>query len=331
MLLHEYWRWTGDAALVRKLEEAARRAIAWIEGPADRDGDGYLEYKTRSPSPTRLDNQCWKDSDGSIVFADGSLAEPPIAACEVQGYAYDARLRTAELAEEVWGDAALAKRLRNDADALKERFNRDFWSSRRRHYVLALDSDKRQVDALTSNIGHLLWSGIVDDERAGAMVKQLMGGELFTGWGVRCLATSNPAYNPLDVPQRHGLATRHVDRRGGDAPVRVQGGGVGSRMGADGGRDALRVQRFRRSSRASSATRRASPCPIQMRSFRRRGRRRAPLLGLRTILGLDPVGGKLRSKPVIPDEISGKRIRLRGVHVHGKRFDAPQTTRLGSV
>ena len=214
ILLHEYWLWTGDDARVHQLEDAARRAISWIEGPGDRDGDGYLEYKTRSSSPTKLDNQGWKDSDGSMVFADGSLAEPPIAPCEVQGYAYDARLRTAELAEEVWLDAELAKRLRKDAEELKERFNRDFWSSRRRHYVLALDKDKRQVDALASNIGHLLWSGIVDDERAEATVKKLAGVSFSRGGA--CAASprrTRPTTRSRTTTGRSGLMTAQSWRR----------------------------------------------------------------------------------------------------------------------
>src|SRR5947208_5779733 len=109
ILLDEYERWSGDRKLVRELEPNARAALAWLEGPADLDGDGYLEYLKRSDSPTALDNQCWKDSDDSIPFADGSQAEPPIATCELQGYAYDARLRTARLMREVWRDAENAK------------------------------------------------------------------------------------------------------------------------------------------------------------------------------------------------------------------------------
>jgi len=323
ILLHEYWLWTGDSGRVRALEEAARRALEWIEGPADRDGDGYLEYESRSSSPTKLDNQCWKDSDGAIVFADGSQAEPPIATCEVQGYAYDARMRTAELAEKVWRDDELARRLRKDAEELKERFNRDFWSSRRRHYVLALDKDKRQVDSLTSNIGHLLWSGIVDEERAAAAVKKLTGRELFTGWGVRCLAKSNPSYNPLTY--HNGTVWPH------DTSIAAEGmRRYGFRQEASDLAWALMeaATRFEYSlpevfagfDRDDTSV----PVPYPDALVPQAWAAGAPLLGLRTILGLDPVGGKLRSKAVTPREIEGKRIRLRGVRVHGKRFDAPR-------
>jgi glycogen debranching enzyme len=102
IVLDEYERWTGDTAFVRRMEEPARAALDWLEGPADLDGDGYLEYRKRSDSELALDNQCWKDSKGSIRFADGRKAVPPIATCEIQGYAYDARRRTARLMREVW-------------------------------------------------------------------------------------------------------------------------------------------------------------------------------------------------------------------------------------
>jgi glycogen debranching enzyme len=323
ILLHEYWLWTGDSARVAELEEPARRALAWIEGPADQDGDGYLEYKTRSSSPTKLDNQCWKDSDGSIVFADGSLAEPPIAVCEVQGYAYDARLRTAELAEAVWRDAELAKRLRKDAEELKERFNRDFWSGRRRRYVLALDKDKRQVDSLASNIGHLLWSGIVPDDRAEGVVESLLGRELFTGWGVRCLAKSNPAYNPLTYhngtvwPHDTSIAAEGMRRYG----FRQEAADLAwALMEAATRFEYSLPEVFAGFDRDETSV----PVPYPDALVPQAWAAGAPLLGLRTILGLDPVDGKLRSKAVAPREIAGKRIRLRGVRVHGKRFDAPR-------
>src|SRR5919201_564855 len=143
IVLDEYERWSGDTHLVRRIEPNARAALAWLEGPADLDGDGYVEYRKRSDSPKALDNHCWKDSKASIVFADGRLAEPPIATCELQGYAYDARLRTARLMREVWGDEETAARLEEDAHALKRRFNRDFWVKERRHYALALGGRRR--------------------------------------------------------------------------------------------------------------------------------------------------------------------------------------------
>ncbi|MEA2243311.1 MAG: hypothetical protein QOD24_2867 [Solirubrobacteraceae bacterium] len=196
VLLDEYHRWSGDGELVRALEPNARAALAWIDDSGDADGDGYVEYACRNAT-TGLVNQCWKDSWDAIQFADATLAYGPIATCEIQGYVYDARRRSARLAREVWGDAALAERLERQAADLRERFRRDFWMPERGCHALALDGDKRQVDSLTSNIGHLLWSGILHDDQAAATAERLMGEELYSGWGVRTLGSGESGYNPL--------------------------------------------------------------------------------------------------------------------------------------
>lgn len=195
ILLEEYERWTGDRKLVRHLERAARAAVGWIDQYGDRDGDGYIEYQTRSPGG--LGNQCWKDSGDSIAYADGRLASLPRATCELQGYAYDAKLRTARLAREVWNDPAWAEALERQAAQLKRQFNQDFWMPERQAFALALDGEKRQVDSLTSNIGHLLWSGIADKDKAEHCARRLMGEALFSGWGVRTMAEGEGSYNPI--------------------------------------------------------------------------------------------------------------------------------------
>jgi glycogen debranching enzyme len=196
ILLSEVWRWTDDTALVENLKAPALRALDWIDKRGDLDGDGFVEYLKRSRRG--LDNQSWKDSHDSQRFTDGTIAEPPIAPCEVQGYVYDAKLRTAELAREVWRDRELADRLQRDAAELRDRFNQAFWTEDRGgHYVLALDGEKRQVDSLCSNVGHLLWSGIVPEERVDTVVDSLMGDTLWSGWGVRTMSTQDRGYNPL--------------------------------------------------------------------------------------------------------------------------------------
>jgi glycogen debranching enzyme len=196
ILLSEVWRWTDDAALVRDLREPALRALAWIDEYGDLDGDGFVEYRSRS---TRgLLHQSWKDSHNSQLFHDGTSAEPPIAPCEVQGYVYDAKRRAAELCREVWRERGLGTRLDEDADRLREQFDRAFWCEERGgFYALALDGEKRRVDSITSNIGHLLWSGIVPPERADAIVDQLMGEDLWSGWGIRTMSAGDAGYNPL--------------------------------------------------------------------------------------------------------------------------------------
>ena len=196
ILLSEVWRWTDDAALVRQFREPALRALQWIDEHGDLDGDGFVEYRKRSERG--LENQSWKDSWDSQRFADGRLAEAPIAPAEVQGYVWDAKRRMAELAREVWRDRELSERLDREAAELRVRFDEAFWNEDRGGYfVLALDGEKRQVDSLCSNIGHLLWSGIVLPDRVDAVVDALMGPALWSGWGVRTMSTTDAGYNPL--------------------------------------------------------------------------------------------------------------------------------------
>jgi glycogen debranching enzyme len=196
ILLDEYHRWSGDDELVRTIEPSARAALAWIKESGDADGDGYVEYARRNLS-SGLVNQCWKDSWDAIQFADGTLPQGPIATCEIQGYVYDALLRTARLAREIWGDPQLAGQLGRQASDLRAGFHRDFWMPERGCHAMALDGDKRQVDSLTSNIGHLLWSGLLDDVEAAATAHRLLQSELYSGWGVRTLGEREAGYNPL--------------------------------------------------------------------------------------------------------------------------------------
>ena len=195
VLLSEVWRWTDDPTLPLELEEAARSALAWIDGAADVDGDGFVEYHRRSSHGIR--NQTWKDSEDSMAFRDGTLALPPIAPVEVQGYVYDAKLRIAEIARELWRDDALAEKLEHDAAELRRRFDEAFWLEERGFYALGLDREKRPIDSLTSNLGHLLWSGIVPEHRREAIADLLVGDALWSGWGVRTMASGEGAYNPL--------------------------------------------------------------------------------------------------------------------------------------
>ncbi len=211
VLLSEVWRWTDDIALVRNLKDPAQAALRWIDEYGDRDGDGFVEYQKRNEHG--LDNQSWKDSGDSQRFRDGSIADPPIAPCEVQGYVYDAKRRIAEIAREVWRDRALADKLEQEADDLRERFDAAFWvDDRGGYYALALDGQKQKVDALCSNIGHLLWSGIVPPQRVDAIVDQLMGDDLWSGWGVRTMSTADAGYNPLAYHNGDALPDRLPDR-----------------------------------------------------------------------------------------------------------------------
>ncbi len=319
ILLEEYERWTGDGELVRELEPNARAALAWLEGPADLDGDGYLEYRTRSSSERALGNQCWKDSHNSILFADGRQAEPPIATCEIQGYAYEARLRTARLARELWDDEELAGRLERDAAELAERFDRDFWIEERGHYALALDRDKQQVDALTTNIGHLLLSGIVPPERAEIVVRRLLQEDMFSGWGLRTMSADDAGYNPLAY--HNGTVWPHDTVRVAEGMRRY-----GFRAEA-----AKLVQALLEAAEAfasqlpevfSGLPRDPSELPVEYADALKPQAWAAgtPLLALRTLLGLDVVDGELRCNPHLPETIG--ELRLTGLRVRGRAVDA---------
>jgi glycogen debranching enzyme len=196
ILLSEVWRWTDDGAFVMSLREPALRALEWIDRYGDRDGDGFVEYGKRSNRG--LDNQSWKDSGDSQRFADGRTAGPPIAPCEVQGYVYDAKQRISEIAREVWRERALALRLDQEAKLLRGRFNEAYWIEERGgYYALGLDGEKRPIDSMCSNMGHLLWSGIVPSLRVDRVVDALMSEPMWSGWGIRTMSSDDAAYNPL--------------------------------------------------------------------------------------------------------------------------------------
>ncbi len=193
-LLHEYVSWTMDLERLRAWWPTALRALEWIEKWGDGDGDGFLEYAKQSP--TGLVNQGWKDSHDSIMHASGRLAQAPIRLCEVQGYSYRARMGMSELAK-LLGHDELSKKLRSDALQLKSLFLEKFWDPTRKFIYLALDGDSEACEVLSSNMGHCLWSGIVGPEQAKDVVKHLMGEAMFSGYGIRTLADTERAYNPL--------------------------------------------------------------------------------------------------------------------------------------
>jgi glycogen debranching enzyme len=194
MLLGEVQRWGGKESTVAALIPHADRGLEWIETYGDADGDGFVEYCRKTSHG--LVNQGWKDSWDGINFADGTIAEPPIALAEVQAYTYAAFRARAQLARQA-GDERLAAEWRKKAKNLKREFNERFWIPEKGWFAIGLDKDKRQIDALTSNIGHCLWTGIVDKDKAGPVARHLMSADMFSGWGVRTLAASMGAYNPM--------------------------------------------------------------------------------------------------------------------------------------
>ena len=194
VLLGATFDWTGDRALVDRLWPNALAALAWIEQYGDKDGDGLIEYERRSERG--LLNQGWKDSGDAIRDRTGRECAPPIALAEVQGYVFDAKRRMARLAR-MRGDEALGDRLDREATELATRFEAAFWVEDQRYYAMALDRDKRPADAIGSNAGQCLWSGIVSQERSGDIVDRLLQDTMFSGWGIRTYGSDQPGYNPI--------------------------------------------------------------------------------------------------------------------------------------
>ncbi|MEV1329293.1 glycogen debranching N-terminal domain-containing protein [Micromonospora costi] len=318
IVLDEYERWTGDVQTVRELEPAARAALEWLDKYGDLDHDGYIEYQTRNPT-SGLVNQCWKDSWNSIVHPDGTLAKLPRATCEIQGYAYDARRRTARLAREHWQDPELAERLERDAEDLYRRFNTDFWLPDAGYYALALDGDKKPVTTLTSNIGHLLWSGIVPPERVDALAALLCGPRMFTGWGVRTLAAEQPAYNPLEYhngtvwPHDTAIAAAGLARYG----RREEANRLAMALLEAGRHLHHRLpEALAGYPRENTLVPALYPTACSPQAWAAG----APMMLIRMMLGLEPDAGTLSVRPQLPEGLA--RLALHGVRFHGARAEA---------
>jgi glycogen debranching enzyme len=318
ILLDEYERWTGDAKLVRSLERAARAALAWIDEYADLQGNGYVSYQRRNEQ-TGLENQCWKDSWDSISYRNGDLPGFPRATCELQGYAYDAKMRGARLARQVWKDAAFADRLEKEAADLKRRFNRDFWVEDGEYFAVAIDTDGRQVDSLTSNNGHLLWSGIVDKSKARAVARHLMSPQLFSGWGIRTMAEGEARYNPIGYhvgtvwPFDNSFIAWGLRRYGFKEEAAAVMAGIMEAAEVFAGRLPEAFGGYARSS-TRYPVQYPTACSPQAWSTG------APLLLLRTGLGLEPEGDHLSVDPALPKWMGN--LEILDLPGRWKRIDA---------
>src|SRR2546429_1429474 len=306
ILLDEVERWTGKAELVRQLEMEARAALTWIDKYGDRKGDGYVEYDRRNKEPG-LGNQCWKASWNSIQFADGTISRLPRATCEIQGYVYDAKRRCARLARQLWNDPALAEQLEKEAAELKRRFNQDYWLEDREFFALAIDGDGRKVDSLTSNIGHLLWSGIVEDDKAEAVVRHLMGEKLFSGWGVRTMAEGEGGYKPIGYhvgtvwPHDHSFICMALTRYG----YREEAAQIAMGM-----LEAATYFKGRLPEAFAGYPRELTGFPVEYPTAcsPQAWATGTPLLLLRAILGLEPVGDRLLVDSALPKQMGWLEI-----------------------
>jgi glycogen debranching enzyme len=259
------------------------------------------------------------------VFANGDLAKLPRATCEIQGYVYDAKMRCARLARLFWNDPALAERLERQAADLKVRFNKDFWIEDGGYFALALDGDKRQVDSLTSNIGHLLWSGIVEKDKARKCVEHLISDKLFSGWGVRTMASNMRAYNPIGYhvgtvwPHDNSFIAAGLRRYGYDAEAASIALGI---------LEAAEFFNSRLPEAFAGYPREMTRFPVEYPTAcsPQAWATGTPLLLLTTMLGIQPVGEKLLTDPAIPNAI--ERIELLGVRGRWGRSDAAGRGRL---
>jgi glycogen debranching enzyme len=194
ILFAQYFRWTGDLEFAKELLPNVQAALDWIDNYGDLDGDGFVEYLSRSPGG--MANQGWKDSFDSVPHEDGRLATGPIALAEVQGYVYMAKERVAGVFEAM-GDHRTAARLREEAGDLRQRFNDVFWMEDQQYFAAALDGDKRQVRTIMSNPGHCLYCDVVEPDKAAHVARRLLQPDMFSGWGIRTMSKSAVAYNPM--------------------------------------------------------------------------------------------------------------------------------------
>ena len=284
-------------------------------------GHGRTTSATRTPagSCTSCATASWKDSWDSISYRDGRLPGFPRATCELQGYAYDAKLRGARLAREIWKDVAFAEELEEQAADLKRRFNRDFWVEDGKYYALALDADGAQVDSLSSNNGHLLWSGIVDRSKAKSLAGHLLGRRLFSGWGVRTLAEGEGRYNPIGYhvgtvwPFDTSFVAWGLRNYGFKQEAAQLALGILEAADLFGGRLPEAFGGYERSV-TRYPVQYPTACSPQAWSTG------TPLLLLRTMLGLEPIGDHLVVDPALPAGIG--HLELLDIPGRWGRIDA---------
>lgn len=307
ILLHETYLWTADRGLLDAHLAVASRCLEWMDRYGDRDGDGFQEYKTRSPRGIK--HQGWKDSGDGVVDAAGSPVEPPITLCELQGYAYDAKRRMADLYHAL-GDTARATQLRQEAQVLFERFNETFWLEDEGTYAYCLDHAKQPVTSVVSNAGHCLWSGIVPRERAGRVVARLLADDMWSGWGVRTLSARNPAFNPFAYqrgavwPHDNALIAAGCARYGRtDMAAKIIRGILDA---------AVMFQGYRLPELFSGHARDALGFPVQYLGVNipQAWAAGSSFLMLQTLLGLRPdaPGGRVVIAPALPDWLSSVEV-----------------------
>jgi glycogen debranching enzyme len=317
MLVGELLRWGTPIERLHPLLPAVEAALTWMTDHGDADGDGYVEYSRQTAAG--LLNQGWKDSGDGVSYADGRLPDGPVALCEVQAYCYAAWHAAAQLAQ-ADGDTALATDRLQRAKELRVAFNRDFWMPDTQTFAIGLDGDKGHIDSITSNPGHCLWAGIVDDDKARGVVASLTSPEMFSGWGIRTLSTAMARYNPVSYhngsiwPHDTAICAAGMRRYGfQDEASRV----AIALLAAAGATDDRLPELFSGLSIDDFPTPVAYPTSCSPQAWASA----APLLLARMFLGIEPdiPSGTLGFHPALPEET--KRLIVRGLPVAGFRVN----------
>jgi glycogen debranching enzyme len=319
MLLGELARWGLPAGMADELLPHADRALDWIVNYGDRDGDGLVEYQRATEQG--LVNQGWKDSFDAITFASGQIAEPPIALAEVQGYVYAAYLARAHFARER-GETEAAQHWTEKARTLRREFNRAFWLPDRGYFALGLDGEKRPIDSLGSNVGHCLWTGIVDRDKAEPVAKHLTSRQMFTGFGIRTLAADMGAYNPMSYhngsvwPHDNAICAAGLMRYGFVPQAQQVATGILEAADRFGHRLPELFCGFDRGDFAAPVSYPTSCSPQAWAAA-------APFLLLRTLLRFDPAvpAGKVWCAPQVPERLLPLRVEALHIGEHRVSVD----------
>lgn len=325
LLFAETLKWVNDRALFSELWPNVRRALDWAWNYGDMDGDGFIEYKRRSSRG--ITHQGWKDSDESMGGSLGPRPSQPLALVEVQGYYYAALVELAG-ALRTYGDAeqeALAEKLDAQAASLKEKFNRDFWCEDMQFFAQALDADKKPVKSVTSNLGHNLWNGIIDDHKARIVADRLASPDMLSGWGVRTLSTGDPTYNPMSYhngsvwPHDNALLVAGLRRYNFTDHMLTVASQI---LDAAKTFPAYRLpELYCGFPRGTGAEQEGAPAGYPVSCSPQAWAAGTPMLLLQSILGLEPdaAAGEIRIYPALPAGIN--TITLKGIAIGGKKID----------
>jgi glycogen debranching enzyme len=316
----EVLRWTDDLQLAGNLRPAVEAALRWLDEYGDPDGDGYVEYRSRSQSGIR--NQGWKDSRDAVAHPDGQLVEPPIALAEVQGYVYAARLAAATLFRRL-GEAGRAADETKRAERLQARFRRDFLLPDESYFAMALTAEKRPLEVISSNPGHCLWAGLLDGDYGSIAAQRLLREDLDCGWGVRTLSSREPMFNPMSYhngsvwPHDNALIAAGLKRLGRDrAATHLIGEMLEAAMRFPDQRLPELFCGFARDQRYFSI-----PAQYPVSCSPQAWSAGAVFQMLQTLLGLEveAESNRLSLRPMLPDWL--QRVEVRRLRVGGRRVD----------